>query len=284
MRTTDATSPQRAVAGVATGQRHAQARFLVAGFRDAHPSMDPFLTIDHFAMDEPTFRPHPHAGFSAVTVLFEGSPGSFRNRDSRGADLTLRPGDIHWTRAGSGIQHEEVPTVPGIVCHGAQIFIALPPDSELDDPEVLHLDVADVPTVTTSSGARVRALAGDLDGQHGIDPGHDVTLLDVTVPAGTSISLDPGPTRTCFVLAVDGHGRVNGSSLDPDTAIGLDPGPGVVTIEAHDEPLHVLVGGGTPLRRPTHWVGGIAMSTRERSDHAADRHRRGEFGDLAPSF
>jgi redox-sensitive bicupin YhaK (pirin superfamily) len=46
----------------------------------------------------------------------------------------------------------------------------------------------------------------------------------------------------------------------------------------------VLVGGGTPLRRPDHWIGGIAMSTPERSAAAAERYRRGEFGALAPSF
>jgi redox-sensitive bicupin YhaK (pirin superfamily) len=39
--------------------------------------MDPFLTIDHFVMREPSIQPHRHAGFSAVTVMFEdlGSRG-----------------------------------------------------------------------------------------------------------------------------------------------------------------------------------------------------------------
>lgn len=283
-RTTDATEPLRPVAGTAVGDRHPQAGFLVAGFRQPQSWMDPFMSVDHFLMDEPTFRPHPHAGFSAVTVLFEDSPGAFRNRDSIGSDLTLAPGDIHWTRAGSGIQHEEVPTIPGVAVHGAQIFVALPPALEIAEPQILHADAADVPTLTTPSGVRVRTLAGALDGARGVDPGHDVTLLDITLPAGSRLHLDPGAARTSFVIAIGGQGHANGHALAAGHALGFDPGPGLVALDAADEPFHVLVGGGTPLRRANHWAGGIAMSTPERTAAAAAPYRRGAFGELAASF
>ncbi len=39
---------------------------------DAH-ALDPVISVDHFRMSQPTFAPHPHAGFSAVTYLFEDS-------------------------------------------------------------------------------------------------------------------------------------------------------------------------------------------------------------------
>ena len=70
------------------------------------PGLDPFLNVDHFRMSEPTFPPHPHAGFSAVTLMFEDSPGSFTNRDSRGDRSVIGPGALHWTQAGSGMMHE----------------------------------------------------------------------------------------------------------------------------------------------------------------------------------
>ena len=56
--------------------------------------MDPLIMVDHFTMTEPTFAPHAHAGLSAVSVLFEDSTGSFRNRDSLGNDIELAPGDL----------------------------------------------------------------------------------------------------------------------------------------------------------------------------------------------
>lgn len=283
VKTTDATEPLRPVAGTVAGEQQPQAGFLVAGYRPQE-WMDPFLSVDHFLMDEPTFRPHAHAGFSAVTVVFEDSPGSFRNRDSIGSDLTITPGSIHWTSAGSGIQHEEVPTMTGVAVHGAQIFVALPPSIELAAPQIFHRDAADISTSTTSTGATVRVLAGGLDGSSGIEPGHDVTLLDIVLPPGSAARLDPGVDRTAFVVSIDGRGRVNGEELSGHRAVGFAPGPGLVAIEAGDAGLHVLVGGGMPLHRASHWIGGIAMSTPERSTEAAARYRSGAFGDLAASF
>jgi redox-sensitive bicupin YhaK (pirin superfamily) len=40
--------------------------------------IDPFIQLDHFYMRAPIFPPHPHAGFSAVTYLFEDSEGRFK--------------------------------------------------------------------------------------------------------------------------------------------------------------------------------------------------------------
>lgn len=60
--------------------------------------IDPVLNIDWFEMSAPTFPPHPHAGFSAVTYLFADSPNGFINRDSMGETQDIRPGGLHWSR------------------------------------------------------------------------------------------------------------------------------------------------------------------------------------------
>ena len=39
------------------------------------------------------FTPHPHAGFSAVTYVFEDSQGALRTRDSLGHDLVTGPAE-----------------------------------------------------------------------------------------------------------------------------------------------------------------------------------------------
>jgi redox-sensitive bicupin YhaK (pirin superfamily) len=69
----------------------------------------PVVGFDHFRMSGPTFAPHPHAGFSAVSYVFEDSAGALHNRDSIGHDLIASAGDVIWTQAGSGVIHEEVP-------------------------------------------------------------------------------------------------------------------------------------------------------------------------------
>jgi redox-sensitive bicupin YhaK (pirin superfamily) len=88
--------------------------------------MDPYLTIDHLVISQPQFRPHPHAGFSAITLMFEDSPGSISNRDSTGTHTLLKPGDLHWTQAGSGVVNEEVPAEPRRRITAHRVFIDLP--------------------------------------------------------------------------------------------------------------------------------------------------------------
>ena len=81
----------------------------------------PFIFLDHFGpMDVPPggdgmeVRPHPHIGLATVTYLFEG--GIF-HRDSLGYAQAIRPGDVNWMTAGSGIAHSER-TEPEMRAHG----------------------------------------------------------------------------------------------------------------------------------------------------------------------
>ena len=71
----------------------------------------PFIFLDHFGPmvvppggDGMEVRPHPHIGLATVTYLFEG--GIF-HRDSLGYAQAIRPGDVNWMTAGSGIAHSE---------------------------------------------------------------------------------------------------------------------------------------------------------------------------------
>ena len=52
--------------------------------------MSPLVLVDHFVMTGPTFAPHPHAGISAVTLLFEDSQGVMQSLDSVRNDHEIR--------------------------------------------------------------------------------------------------------------------------------------------------------------------------------------------------
>ena len=47
-------------------------------------------------------RPHPHIGLSTMTWLTEGE---IMHRDSLGSVQAIRPGEVNWMTAGSGIAH-----------------------------------------------------------------------------------------------------------------------------------------------------------------------------------
>ena len=72
----------------------------------------PFIFFDHMGpvdlpkglAHEADVRPHPHIGLSTVTYLFAGE---IMHRDLTGVEQAIRPGEMNWTIAGSGITHSE---------------------------------------------------------------------------------------------------------------------------------------------------------------------------------
>lgn len=259
--------------------------FRAAGVRPARGlDLDPFLGIDHFHMAFPFFAPHPHAGFSAVTYLFPRSPGGFRNRDSGGTDVSIHPGDLHWTQAGSGIVHDEVPAVPGVDVHGLQLFVNLATEAELTPPRIHHVDAADVPTFDVGGAGTVRVVVGRAGGvEAAVRTPTDALLVDVDLAPGGSIDLPLDPGHRVLVLGVEGDGAVGAEevAIGPERLLVLGAGE-ALRLAAGPRGLHVVLLGGTPVRSPKVWGGSFALSTAERLHEARARFARGDMGRLAP--
>jgi redox-sensitive bicupin YhaK (pirin superfamily) len=135
-------------------QRHRiGAGFQADGLREPLALLDPFIMVDHFRMREAVFAPHPHAGFSAVTYLFDDSATGLISRDSLGGEHAIPPGGLHWTLAGRGVMHDEFPAAPGLEAHGLQIFVNLPADQKLRAPSVMRLSPEQMPRRRPSSSS-----------------------------------------------------------------------------------------------------------------------------------
>src|SRR5829696_8020735 len=102
----------------------------------------PFIFMDHAgpvaklttgpsALD---VLPHPHIGLSTVSYLFGGQ---VTHRDSLGVQQIIRPGEVNWMTAGSGIAHSERFDDPASLAGGLemiQTWVALPELAEEVDP------------------------------------------------------------------------------------------------------------------------------------------------------
>ncbi len=256
--------------------------FSAVGLRSHHVPTGHVLNIDHFHMSQPTFPPHPHAGFSAVTYMLEDSAGGFDNRDSRGDGSRIGPGALHWTRAGSGVIHEEVPEVAGVDCHGLQIFVKLPREHEEIEPAAFHLGPREIPEVV-HGGTRVRVLAGEFAGVRSPIPLMlPTTLLDVQLAAGASVEIEIPRGHEGFALVLAGAGAVDSAPVVADTAVAL---AGRAFVRAADDSrLQLAVGHSPPLADPVHWSGPFCMTDPARLVAARRRYQAGEMGRLAPSF
>ena len=94
--------------------------------------------FDDFRVRGHPSAPHPHAGFSAVTYVFDDSPGRLRSRDSLGNDHVVGRGGIVWTQAEHGVMHEEMLADLGEELHGLQFFVNLTCTTRLSRRKCLH--------------------------------------------------------------------------------------------------------------------------------------------------
>src|ERR1700722_18523778 len=152
-------------------------------------------------------RPHPHIGLATVTYLFDGE---IMHRDSLGSVQAIRPGDVNWMTAGSGIAHSER-TDQTLRSHanrlfGVQSWGALPKAQEETAGVFVHHPACTLP-VGQDGGMRLRLIAG--------------TGWGMTSPVAVSSPL--------FYADV---------SLAPDASVALP--------EEHEEPgVYMVSGSGT---------------------------------------
>jgi redox-sensitive bicupin YhaK (pirin superfamily) len=245
--------------------------------------ISPFVNIDWFDMSQPTFAPHPHAGFSAVTYMFDHSPGGFVNRWSMGGTQVIHPGSLHWTQAGSGMVHEEVPREPGVSCQGLQVFVRQPISDELAAPQAFHLDNGAFAEYV-ADGVRVKVLAGEVLGQRSpITIAAQATFVDVHLRAGAQIDIPWPSDHNAFAVAIAGTVETDQRMVAAGTAVAWSHDGDVITLSALTD-SEIIVAGGPSLNESYVAHGPFMLSTDERIADAFAHYRRDDMGTLEPSF
>jgi redox-sensitive bicupin YhaK (pirin superfamily) len=244
----------------------------------------PVLLLHDFRIRRPTFAPHPHAGFSAVSYVFEDSQVGLHSGDSLGHDLVTRPGRLVWTQAGSGVIHEELPAEIGNELHGLQIFVNLSAPHKLAAPQVLWLAPSEVPEWHSDAGDRVRVVVGSFDGVASpLVPVEPFTVLDVELRRDIAFTLPTAHNALVYVRTGDVLVRADGRAQEVagTHTLALHGSGGGVTVEAV-HPAHLVVLSGAEIREPILVDGPFIMNERWQIEEAVARYRTGRMGHLEP--
>jgi redox-sensitive bicupin YhaK (pirin superfamily) len=202
-----------------TMEHGAQFRAFILRDNDRTGALDPILGVDHAWMAGPTFPSHSHVGFSAVSYVFADAETGLKNEDSIGTRNLIRPGGLHWTAAGAGIVHEEVPADDGKVAHLLQIFVNLPPSKQAAAPYALSLEPNDVPIVNMP-GALIRVPLGAFGGATSpLTPPTKIRLLDITLDEAATLSIPVAARENAFIIPVKGTVAVDGTDYDANAAL-----------------------------------------------------------------
>ena len=232
----------------------------------------PFIFFDHMgpAEFEPGFprnvdvRPHPHIGLSTISYLFEGE---MTHRDSVGMVQPIRPGEVNWMTAGSGITHSERfehLRAHGGRMNGIQTWVALPVEAEEADPGFSHHAAGDLPTYE-GAGMVARLIAGSAFGATSPVPIFSpLFYVHWELQAGAQAELPPEyPERAAYVA--QGVVEVEGRQFHEGQMLVFAPDDHV-TFTAVTGALVMLLGGEPVGPRFIEW--NFVSSSKDRLEQA----------------
>jgi len=247
----------------------------------------PFVFLDHMgpvrfeAGQGLDVRPHPHIGLATVTYLHEGA---IEHRDSLGSIQAIRPGDVNWMTAGSGIVHSERTAAASRVefqpLAGLQMWVGLPAAHEEHAPAFDHYGADALPEIE-GEGVRARVVAGSLFGRTSpVRTLSDLFFADVTLQPGARVTLDAEhQERAAYVTA--GGLEVDGQAVETGRLVVFAPGQRI-DLRAAQGGARLGLLGGEPLDGPRYVWWNFVSSSRERIEQAKQDWQRGQFGVQVP--
>jgi hypothetical protein len=253
---------------------------------------DPFLLLDEMgpivlAAGEAKGAPdHPHRGFETVTYMIDGI---FEHKDSQGNSGRLKPGDVQWMTAGSGVIHSEMPekefSQKGGILHGFQLWVNLPKKDKMMNPRYQDLSAEKIPVVQ-HDGIKVKVIAGESFGKKAvIETRTPIMYLHFTVQPGAKVTQTVPQNYNAFAYVVNGKGLFGDKQIlaHKEQAVLFRQDGEEITIRASNDatsPLDVLLIAGIPLGEPVTRYGPFVMNTEEEIEQAILDYNSGRMGKI----
>jgi redox-sensitive bicupin YhaK (pirin superfamily) len=175
-----------------------------AGFRSLR------VINDDLVMPGMGFGKHPHRDMEIITYILSGA---LEHKDSMGNGRVIRPGDVQYMAAGTGVQHSEFNPAKDEAVHLLQIWIE--PDRKGVTPRYAEKSLKDAPTgklhLVTSKAGR--------DGSIPIHQDADLWLAKLETGDRVTHKLAPG--RQAWVHVAEGEVTLNGKKLSGGDAAAV---------------------------------------------------------------
>jgi redox-sensitive bicupin YhaK (pirin superfamily) len=241
----------------------------------------PFIFMDHAGpitgshTDTSTLDvlPHPHIGLSTVSYLFNGR---VTHRDSLGVEQIIRPGEVNWMTAGSGIAHSERFEDPSSLAGGLemiQTWVALPEKDEEESPSFNNYSSGQLP-VYTDTGIWMRLIAGSAFGlKNEVKTHSPLFYIHVVLQKGSKLGLPKEYSERGIYIA-KGKAEFSGMAYSPGQMLVFSKGADPLILAVEDTTFLLL--GGEPLGERFIWWNFVS-SRRERIEQAKEDWKQGRI-------
>jgi redox-sensitive bicupin YhaK (pirin superfamily) len=223
-------------------------------------------------------RPHPHIGLSTVTYLLEGE---ISHRDSLGTVQDIRPGEVNWMTAGSGIVHSER-TGPGLraagsTLSGLQCWVALPRAKEEKDPSFSHFKATELPMLE-GEGVTARIIAGAYFGKRAPVPVESpMFYVDLQLAPGARLALPAEYPEQALYIVQGTLDLGRDGSFQAGQLVVLKPGAKLTVAAGNGAGARVMLLGGEPMDGPRYLTWNFVSSSADRIEQAKQDWRAMRF-------
>jgi len=242
----------------------------------------PFIFMDHAgpvqAVQDKAVNldvlPHPHIGLSTVSYLFGGQ---VTHRDSLGVEQIIRPGEVNWMTAGSGIAHSERFEDPSVLAGSElemiQTWVALPEKDEESLPAFDNYQPEQLP-IFTEKGIWMRLIAGNAYGlRNNVKTHSPLFYLHVVLQTGARFGLPKEHSERGFYIT-KGSIELNGTTYRAGQMLVFTKGVDPLLIAKETTTLMML--GGEPLGDRFIWWNFVS-SRREQIEQAKEDWKQGRI-------
>ncbi|KAF9300437.1 hypothetical protein BGZ74_007893 [Mortierella antarctica] len=226
---------------------------------------DPFLMLDEFNVDKNGgFPDHPHRGFETVTYMLEGQ---FQHEDFAGHKGTIGPGDLQWMTAGRGIVHSEMPVKSQTRAHGLQLWINLPKEHKMCEPQYQELLDGEIKRATPQEGVVVKVIAGESHAVKSQVYTRTPTMyLDYKMGKNKTVEQSIPASYTGFIYMLKGTVFIGDKEFEGKahhTLTFSEDSTDTIKITTKDEDAHFVIIAGEPLKEPIVQHGPFVMNTQK---------------------
>lgn len=161
------------------------------------------------------FPTHGHKDMEILTYVLEGA---LEHRDSMGNGSVIRPGDVQYMSAGTGVRHSEYNASDTEPVHLLQIWLMPNRLGVSPGYDQRHFEVA-------ARRGRLALLASPDGRSDSIATHQDGLLYATLLKAGESVSHALADSRQAYVHVARGAARVNGQDLQAGDAARIQGEP-----------------------------------------------------------
>jgi redox-sensitive bicupin YhaK (pirin superfamily) len=239
---------------------------------DLGQQLKPFVFLDLFEADmrglSGNMPVHPHSGIATVTVFTDGD---VTFDDPQAGHGTIGYGGVESVRAGRGMWHgKELSAGTSPTTQGFQLWVALPPDLELAEPEAQYIGAEQIPRI---GPARLIVGAYGAATSPVRAPGA-INCLLVTLQPGERWTYDPPSGHVLAWVALAKGAVTVGERLTRGELVIFEKGETPLTFEAADDAGATFVLGSAEVHPYSLHLGAYSVHTSDEALAEGERHIR----------